>query len=62
MLTFYKNRLVFLLRGSLYHLVLYKSQGLNSDCVMTVGSDLFQNCSSEASVGEASLTAPLLFQ
>ena len=61
MLTFYKNRLVFLLRGLLYHLVLYKSQGLRSDCVMTVGSDPFKTCSSDASVGEAYPTAPLLF-
>ena len=40
MLTFYKNRLVSLLRGLLYHLVLYKSQGLNRDLILTVGSDL----------------------
>jgi hypothetical protein len=62
MLTFYKKQLAYLLRGLLYNLVPLKSQGLNSDSVMTVGSDPFQSCSSDASVGEASLTAPLLFR
>lgn len=62
MLTFYKNWLAYLLRGLLYNLVPLKSQGLNSDCVKTVGSDPFQNCSSDAPVGGASLTAPLLFR
>lgn len=61
MLTFYKNWLVYLLRGLLYNPVLLKSQGLNQDYTLTVGSDFFHDCSSDASVGEAYPTAPLLF-
>jgi hypothetical protein len=61
MLTFYKEMLGYLLRGMLYYPVPLKSQGLDSDCVTTVGSEPFKNCSSDASVGEAYPTAPLLF-
>ena len=57
MLTFYKKSLVYLLRGLLYHPVL-----LNRDYEMTVGSDLFYDCNSDAAVGAASPIAPLLFQ
>ena len=62
MLTFYKKSLVYLLKGLLYHPVLLKSQGLNRDYEMTVGSNLFYDCNSDAAVGAASPIAPLLFQ
>lgn len=41
--------------------VLSKSQGLNRESYLTVGSVLIHDCSSDASVGEAYPTAPLLF-